>query len=124
MSAGNFVQTRYESNADTGGGIYPIRVQPETLLLDIGGTVNSPPAAPADQPIFARARKGTREYGVGARAVRLRFTPGSIPTGYSGDEVVVPIMTAALFANATPGSTGTYLSAPVTVVSRLPERVR
>lgn len=124
MSAGVFVQSRYQSNADIGGGIYPIRVQPETLLLDIGGTVNNPPAGAANQPIFARARKGTREYGVGARAVRLRFDAGAEPTGYSGDEVVVPAMTPALFAAATPGATGTYLSAPVTVVSRLPERVR
>ncbi len=124
MSAGVFVQSRYQSNADVGGGIYPIRVQPETLLLDIGGTVNAPPAGVADQPIFARARKGTREYGVGARAVRLRFDVGDIPTGYSGDEVVVPIMTPAAFTAATPGATGTYLGSGVTVVSRLPERIR
>lgn len=124
MSAGEFTQSRYEANTDVGGGIYPIRVQPETLLLTLGGVANDPPAGASDQAIFARARKGTREYGVGARAVRLRFTGATPPAGYSGDEVTVPIMTPTLFAAANPGTVGVYLEAPVVVVSRLPERVR
>lgn len=123
MSAGEFEQSRYEANSDVGGGIYPIRVQPETLLFEIGGTPNNPPAGATDQPIFARARKGAREYGVGARAVRIRFT-GTPPTGYSGDEVIVPIMTPALFATALPGAGCTYLATAAVIVSRLPERVR
>lgn len=123
MSAGEFEQSKYEANADNGSGIYPIRVQPETLLMTIGGTANDPPAGAANQPIFARARKGTREYGVGARAVRLRFT-GDKPTGYSGDEVTVPVMTPDLFASAVPGTAAVYLTVPAIVVSRLPERVR
>lgn len=123
MSAGEFTTSRYEAGTENGGGIYAIRVQPETLLATLGGTANDPPAAAANQPIAARARKGAREYGVGARAVRLRFT-GDLPTGYSGDEVVLPVMTPDLFAAATPGTVGVYLSVPVVVVSRLPERFR
>lgn len=123
MSAGRFTVSRYEASTDNGGGIYAIRVQPETLGLALGGTTNDPPAGASNQPINARARKGVREYGVGARAVRLRFT-GTLPDGYSGDEVTVPVLTPALFASATPGTAGVYLTVPVAVVSRLPERFR
>lgn len=123
MSAGEFTTSRYEAGTDNGGGIYSIRVQPETLLLTLGGTANDPPAGAANQPIAARARKGAREYGVGARAVRLRFTAAP-PTNYSGDEVTVPLMTPDLFAAAVPGTVGVYLTVPVEVVSRIPERFR
>ena len=123
MSAGEFTTSRYEAGADNGGGIYSIRVQPETLALALGGTDNDPPAGAANQPIATRARKSAREYGVGARAVQLRFTAAA-PAGYSGDEVTVPIMTPDLFAAAVPKTVGVYLAVPVEVVSRIPERFR
>lgn len=123
MSAGAFETARYEAGAENGGGIYSITVQPETLALQIGGVTNASPAGAVDQIVRAKARKGTREYGVGARAVRLEFT-GSPPTAYSGDQVVVPVMTPDAFLAYTVGATGTYLGAAVAVVSRLPERIR
>ena len=123
MSAGEFERSKYEASVDNGGGIYPIRVQPETTLLAIAGTANDPPAGAVDQRVTAKASKGKREYGVGPRQVVLAWT-GAPPTDYSGDNVTVPVLTPGAFADYTIGATGTYLGAACEVVSRLPESVR
>jgi hypothetical protein len=104
--------------------VHPVRVQPETLLLTINGVANASSAGPRTSALLARARKPKRSYGVGARMVRLRFTGGTPPTGYSGDDVTVPVMTPAAFASYEPGETGTYLGTPVEVVSRIAESFR
>lgn len=123
MSAGEFVTALYETSSDNGGDVHPMRVQPETLTLTIGGTPNAASPGPSTSALFARARKSKRAYGVGARLVRLRFT-GTLPTGYSGDEVTVPVMQPSVFSGYTPLSTGTYLGADVEVVSRIAETYR
>jgi hypothetical protein len=122
MSAGNFTSSKYEAGS---GGIYRIRVQPETLALAIDSVANGPPAGAIDQATSARARGGKRQFGVIARTVTLQFT-ASPPTGYSGDNVIVPVMTPDTydFYTETLEKTGTYLGAAVKVVGQSPERRR
>ena len=124
MSAGNFVTSRYETNSPgLGGIIMPIKVQPETILLTIAGVGNDPPAGAVDFPLRVSVSAGNSEYGVRPRKATLRFT-GTPPTGYSGDDVTVPLLTPAMAAAAAPGATGTYLLADVEVISTKPESFR
>jgi hypothetical protein len=123
MSAGAFVISRYESN-ELGGAIMPVRVQPETLLLFIGGTANSPSQETVNLGLFAQVGKNKGAYGVGCRHVTLRWL-GAPPTGYKEGEVIrLPVMTLAAYGTYTPGSEGQYLGAGVVVVSRTPESAR
>ena len=123
MSAGAFVSSIYELEASNGGGFAACKVQPETLALEIASTTNAAPAGPVDLPVSAKASKTNREYGIGMRSVTLEFT-GALPTGYSGDNVRVPVLTPAAFAAYQNQATGTYLGVGVRVVGRTPERVR
>lgn len=125
MSAGNFVLSRYETNSPgLGGIIMPIKVQPETIALVVGGVNNDPPAGAADFPLRVSVSAGKSEHGVRPRKATLRFT-GAAPAGYSGDDVTVPLLTPAIAAAAAaPGATGTYLASAVEVVSTSPESFR
>lgn len=123
MSSGEFTNTLYELSADNGGGIAPVRVQPETLSATINGAANDAPAGPATLPVSAKVSGGNREIGINCRTVNLEFT-GAPPTDYSGDNVTIPVMTPATFAAWTVGQTGTYLGVDVRVAGRSPERVR
>lgn len=120
MSQGNFQLTRYE--LDGTDGVWPIRLQPETLLLTNGTVANDAPAGPTTLSVSVIARKGNRVSGLGARCISIRWT-GQPPTGYQpGGTVQVPILTAAAFAAYTVGSTVTYLGAEATVVGRKNEQ--
>lgn len=121
MSAGNFEVTSYE--IDDGGGIGAIRVQPETTQLTNGTVANDAPTGAVTFPIFIRARKGVREYGLGARSITIRWD-GAPPTDYSAGNLTVPILTEAAFTAYTLNSTVTYLGASATVVGRTAERRR
>lgn len=124
MSAGNFDITFYEST-DLGGAIMIAKVQPETLLLFINGTANTAAAGPATIPLRIKVSGGNNEYGVKPRKVTIAFTDqADLPDGYSGEELTIPVMTQAAYAQYTVGSTGTYLGSPVQVISRIPERSR
>ena len=121
MSAGEFTRSRYQS--DQTARIYNIRVQPETLLASLGGTVNAAPGGAVTEPSSARARGSRRSLGVVARRVTLAWV-GAPPTGYGDDLVTIPILTPALFNSLAIGSTGTYLGTDVTVVGLSPESRR
>lgn len=117
MSAGEFVRSRYESDA---GNIHPIRVQPETVAASIG-SANAAPVGTVDVPISAKVSGGRRELGLIARRVRLAFTAGA-PTDYAEDSIVsIPILTPAVFNAIAVGQTGTYLGLGVEVVGKTPE---
>lgn len=125
MSAGDFVNSKYESDT---GGIYAIRVQPETLALSVGGTTNNAPTGAVDQEGRARTSGGNRKYGIKARFVTLRSpeSGGTLPAGYKPGQLLrVPILTPALF-NAIPPSGGeaTYLGTTMEVVGKGPQRGR
>lgn len=120
MSAGDFVNSKYQSDE---GGIYGIRVQPETLALTIEGTTNFAPTGAIDQEGLARVSGSRRRIGIKARSVRFRFTAAPPEGGYAaGDILTLPILTQAAY-NAIPrsGGTGTYLGTAIEVVGKSPQ---
>lgn len=120
MSAGPFQYSRYSADA---GGIYRIRVQAETLALNIGGA-NNPPGGTINQAGTVRARGSRRSFGIVARAFSIRFT-GTPPSGYAASStLVVPILTKATWDNANLGDSGTYLGASCQLVGKIPESAR
>lgn len=121
MSSGPFVNTKYESN-ELGGAIMNLRVQEETLVF-AAGTANQPPAGAVDLPLFASVSRNRGEYGVKTRKITIEFT-GTPPAGYTGDNLVIPVLTEAAYLAYIPGTTGTYLGAPIRIVSRTPEFAR
>lgn len=116
MSAGEFTTSKYE--ADYGAFIHPIKVQEETLEFAIGAVTNAPPAGAVNHPIRVKVGKGNREIGLGPRLVTVEFT-GTLPDGYTGDPVRIPVLTKALAAVCIEGAEGTYLGSPVRVVGSL-----
>lgn len=120
MSAGLFTYSRYEANA---GGIYRIRIQPETASANIGGA-NAPPSGTINQQGTVRVTGGNRQFGIKARSVTVKFT-GTPPTGYASNQLYrIPILTEALWDGLNLGDTGTYLGVACEVVGKSPERVR
>ena len=121
MSSGAFQTTRYELN-DT-AVIVPFRAQPETIALTNGTVANDPPAGDVTLSLFAKARKGVREYGIGTRLITISWE-GSPPAGYEDDNLTIPILTVAAFNAYTVGSNVTYLGTQALVVGRTAERLR
>ena len=122
MSAGSFVNSKYETN---NGDVVPCRVQPETLEMTIGGTANQAVAASvqAGWP-SALLRGGRSESGIIARKVRIGIPEGgAAPMGYSGDPVYVPILSEGLWAAATKGDAVTYLGQIWELLSKVPEYI-
>lgn len=121
MSAGTFARTKYQAN---NGDIYPIRLQPETLELTIGGTANSAPAGATTERLLASVSKGNREYGVKPRRVGVKFSAAP-PVGYKPDQIYyIPILGSAFYGTIAVGATGIYLGVAVDVVSLLPELIK
>ena len=120
MSSGTFSSSKYETDA---GAIHRIRVQPETLLANVGGA-NSAPAGAIDTPGTVRVGGGNRQFGVKARSITVRWST-TPPTGYAENQYVrIPVLTKARYDGINAGDTGTYLGSAVTVVGKNPERVR
>lgn len=126
MSAGSFVNSRYEATYDP-SMVHPIRVQPETLDLTVtlasGSTANEATTVAINNPISASVSKGRRAIGLNARLIRVKFT-GTLPTGYLANSVItLPAINPNLLT-APKGATGTYLGVPIEVVGTSPETVR
>jgi hypothetical protein len=124
MSAGPFTNTFYTSNANF---VHPIRVQPETLSLSIGGQANSAPTGPANAGTgFVRISGSKRTYGITPRKVAIRFT-GTPPTGYSVNQIYrIPVLIPGHYqAYVEPKlQTGTYLGVACQVVGKSEETGR
>jgi len=116
MSQGFFVVSRYEADD---GEIFPIRVQPETLTLVVGGVVNAPPGGAQTRNTLARVSGGRRRIGIKARSVRFEFV-GEAPAGYEeGSTLTLPILTSALYNQIpTSGGTGNYLGTAIRIVGK------
>jgi hypothetical protein len=123
MSSGAFTRTFYEVSAENGGGIAPIRLQPETLSATIAGSANAAPDGPATIPGSATISQGRRSAGINARYITVAWT-GDPPTDYSGLTARIVVPDPAVYADATLGASVTYLSTAATVVGRTPETVR
>lgn len=121
MSAGGFDRGRYTAD---NGDIHPIRIQPETAALTLGGTANAIPSGATTSGISAKVSGGRRQLGLTARTVTLTWT-GAVPDGYEPDGLIrVPILQPALYTAIARGTTGTYLGSAVEVVGKSPESVR
>lgn len=122
MSQGRFTRSKYEAN---NGDIHNIRVQPETLLATLGGTVNAAPSGAVDQSISARVSGGNREVGLKARSVTIAWNEGNAPDGYDERTPTrIPVLTPALFNSLSNGSTVSYNGGTGVVVGTNPERKR
>lgn len=99
MSAGVFRKSKYLASYD-GTSIHPIRVQPETESLQIGGVTNAPPEGNINNPIPAVISRGRRARGLVPRAVSLQ-APAEPPTGYKPLGITrVPCLNEAIFEAA------------------------
>lgn len=122
MSSGRFIRSFYATN---GGAIARIRVQPETELATIGGTVNDAPAGPPTIQTTVKVSKGRLEYGISPRKIGFVFDAGQAPVGYeAGSIYYIPILTRAVYDGVVPGQACTYLQGTGVCVSKLEESVR
>jgi len=124
MSQGPFTTSRYES--DILGTIHPIRVQPETLAITLGGTANAAPAGTAVKP-SAQVSQSKRAIGINARTVTFKFAAGSEPEGYKPDSPIsVPwLQNNSAFTSAVPGITAVVAYGSTAIlVGTSPEKVR
>ena len=123
MSTGSFVNTRYEDGAN--GDIHPIRVQPETLTLDITGTTNPAPTGNINSERRAFVSSRRRRGAVCARLIGLKVT-NSGPNEYlEGSTLYVPILRPTTYATLLGklGQSGTYNGATVEVIGSSGERI-
>lgn len=118
MSSGAFQLSRYVRNNDD---VHPIRIQPETLTLTIGGTANAATTGALTSDISAAISKGNRGTGLKPRTITIRFT--TAPTGYKQDApITLPALQEAIWDLAAKGATGTYQGTAIVVVYKSPER--
>ena len=123
MSQGSFEIVNYGSNKLN--TVHPIRIQPETLTLTIGGTANAAPAGPAVLP-SAQVSQGKRKKGLNARTVTFKFAAGAEPDGYKPESpITLPwLQNNAAFNGAFAGQTGTYQGESIVVVGTSNETAR
>jgi hypothetical protein len=108
MSAGGFIVAVYGSTLTALN--HRIRIQPETLSLEVGGVSNDQIAGAIQSPISATVSGGRRGRGrLFARLIRFRFQVGDEPPGYKPDSIItLPWLDPATFAAASGGGSGTY----------------
>ena len=122
MSAGPFSNSFYLSSEL--GTVHPIRVQPETIALTLGGQANTAPSGTGAIGPSAQVGGGKRSIGINARTVSIRLTADK--DGYKAGSVIrLPWLANSTFAALTPKvTTGTYLSTACILVGKSPETVR
>jgi hypothetical protein len=122
MSSGAFTDSFYESNEL--GSVHPIRVQPETLALTLGGQANTAPSGTGAIGPSAQVSRGKRSIGINARTVTVRLT-AALANYATGATITLPWLDPATFADITAKvTTGTYLSTACKVVGKSPETVK
>ena len=120
MSNGPFLLTFYETDL---GNVVTIRVQPETVALQIGTTANAPVSGPATAGFpSAQTSQSRRAIGINARRIRCVYTAaasGDLP----GLSIVLPWLNPATYATISEGEAGTYNGEPVQFRRRLGEEI-
>lgn len=121
MSSGAFSASKYETEQ---GNIVPIKVQPETEALVIGGVTNNPPAGSLTTGFpSAKVSGSNRTIGINARTVTIRLTASL--SGYKDDSpLTIPCLTPTFFAACQFGATGTYLGTACRVVGTRAEKIK
>lgn len=120
MSNGPFLLTFYETAL---GNVCTIRVQPETVALQIGTTANAPVSGPSTAGFpSAQTSQSRRAIGINARRVRCVYEAGA-----SGDlpglSITLPWLNPATFDTISEGESGTYNGEPVQLRSKLGEEI-
>jgi hypothetical protein len=115
MSSGVFTRAKYLADSGT---VNPIRVQPETLLLVIGGVTNSEPSGTISTGVpSAKVSGSSRSLGLSARLVRIQLTANL--SGYKPNAVItLPWLNQATFGAISPNATGTYLGTACIVLGK------
>ena len=123
MSQGSFQIVNYGSNKLA--TVHPIRIQPETLTLTIGGITNSAPVGSSVLP-SAQVSQGKRKKGLNARTVTFKFTAGSQPAGYKPESpITLPwLQNNATFNGTFAGQTGSYQGQDIVIVGTANETAR
>lgn len=124
MSSGAFTTSLYSSNLT--GLVHPIRIQPETLAVTLGGTANAAATGTAVLP-SAQVSKGKRSIGINARTITIKFAAGTVPTNYKAESpITLPwLQNNAAFTAAVPGVTAVnYLATAAILVGKSPEVTR
>jgi hypothetical protein len=124
MSTGSFVDSIYQSNKPA-DNLHPIRVQPETLTLTLGGQANTAPAGPATSELRAFSSTRKRRGAVNARKVGLEITAAGPNDYLVGSTLYVPWLDPATFYDVTleDDVTGTYNGASVRVIGSSEEKI-
>lgn len=117
MSEGAFTPSKYEMD---GGTVINVKVQPETLTVTDGTTVNDAPTGAVTLGISAYTRKPKNQYGVGCRLIRCIWT-NDPPAGYKDASFTIPVLTPAAFAAYSQGDTITYLGTSATISRKITE---
>lgn len=125
MSAGSFETSKYESND---AYVYPIRIQPETRGLTLGGVANAPSTSAITENLpTIVSRKSRRGFGCHPRFATIKLTAdgtGQTAEYKEGRTYQVPILNPTVWNGLTKGDTGTYLGIACEVVSKTPELLR
>lgn len=126
MSAGAFEDGKYASGNTF---VYPVRVQPESKGLTLGGVANAYPVDDLTANIGTLSLTGgRRRFGVIPRTVTVEFTEA--PTGnvadYAGvgSQFTVPVFGETVWAGYTKGQVGTYLGTAIKFINKSPELIR
>lgn len=122
MSAGAFSDVKYESNE---GGIHPADAQPETVALDVDGTVNALPTGPLTSKIPAKVSGSPRSKQLTCRRLTVQFgtTPGSFPDGYlPGGKTNLPWFVKSTFDSIIVPSDAIYLGINCRITGKRGER--
>lgn len=123
MSAGSFEPGKYEAISGT---IYPVRAQPETKELSIGGTANAYPAGATTTGVSRiRLRKGKRAFGPAIRTATVVLTAdgtGETAEYSQGSTHVVPLFAQATYDAYEVDQVGTYLGIACRVVGLFPAK--
>ena len=125
MSSGKFIISRYQSTMDA-GGIYKIRIQPDTALASMGLLLNDPPTESVNRSTSARVRGSKRMLGLNARILYLALRLGEDPPGeYSLDSVTsIPALTESFYILAVASGELEYLGVTWRVTGGRPEYLR
>jgi hypothetical protein len=115
--AGAFELRKYKADVLVPGSFDPViavvKVQPETLACNIGGTANPEPTAVVNSPFRAQVHGSSKQYGLHCRKVYLQAPATGQPSGYQpSGKTAIPALTDTFWNAAkswTAGVNITYL---------------
>lgn len=122
MSAGRFITNAVYQTDD--GETIKIRVQPETLQLELAGIENGQALGEATLKGSAKVSAGRRTHGINARLVRITWL-NAAPAGYDNRGIItLPWLVKTTFDQLPDTAEGTYLTFPVRLVGTTGEDIK